>query len=378
MAWPCRTIRSTVSRTGSTSTPRWARSWSPTRPSTAVPEELLLTTGAEFTTTLLRRSNLVGADARVLNDAHVARVQAALRTIHSRFRTLYGVGERRPVRDGDRVQDHGGRQVRRQAGEALGVRRPRTRPRRSGAHACAATVRDRGASASRTAVPAAGDEPTGVASGLAERYRRVVTVASVEITSAPSLDTDGDSVRDSYGRGDVIKVTVTWSAGVRSGPVPKGGSGPFLRLDVGGATRKRQPGERLGLGPPLAEVPLHGAGVGQRRRRHLAGAFKLWRHPRPGGRDPAGFAGTGRLPGVHRVLGRSAAQGGRQPGRGFSARAGARERERRSARHDLRRGPRSPPGTRRIRRCCAWALFIQRAGPAATSIRDGSPSRAGS
>ena len=65
-----------------------------TNPSSAsVPEELLLGTGEEFTTTLLRRSNLVGEDERVLSDTHIALLQAALRTIHSRFRTLYDVAE---------------------------------------------------------------------------------------------------------------------------------------------------------------------------------------------------------------------------------------------------------------------------------------------
>ncbi|MYD92187.1 MAG: hypothetical protein F4Y02_00540 [Chloroflexi bacterium] len=61
--------------------------------SAAVPEELLLGTGETFTTTLLQRSNLVADDARVLSDAHIASLQAALRTIHSGFRTLYGKPE---------------------------------------------------------------------------------------------------------------------------------------------------------------------------------------------------------------------------------------------------------------------------------------------
>ena len=59
----------------------------------AVPEELLLGTGEEFTTTLVQHSNLVADDARVLSDTHIATLQAALRTIHARFRTLYGVAE---------------------------------------------------------------------------------------------------------------------------------------------------------------------------------------------------------------------------------------------------------------------------------------------
>ena len=65
-----------------------------TNPAAAsVPEELLLGTGDEFTTTVLQHSNLVADDARVLADAHITSLQAALRTIHSRFRTLYGVAE---------------------------------------------------------------------------------------------------------------------------------------------------------------------------------------------------------------------------------------------------------------------------------------------
>ena len=59
----------------------------------AVPEELLLGTGEEFETTLVQRSNLIADDGRVLSDAHITTLQAALRTIHSRFHTLYDVAE---------------------------------------------------------------------------------------------------------------------------------------------------------------------------------------------------------------------------------------------------------------------------------------------
>ena len=61
--------------------------------SSSVPEELLLGSGEEFETTLLRRSNRVADDVRVLSEAQIAALQSALRTIHSRFRTLYGVAE---------------------------------------------------------------------------------------------------------------------------------------------------------------------------------------------------------------------------------------------------------------------------------------------
>ena len=63
--------------------------------SAAVPEELLLGagTGDEFTTTVVARSNLVADGARVLGDAHVALLRAALGRIHARFATLYAVEE---------------------------------------------------------------------------------------------------------------------------------------------------------------------------------------------------------------------------------------------------------------------------------------------
>ena len=63
--------------------------------SAAVPEELLLSAGAgeRFTTTVVARSNLVADGARVLGDAHVALLRAALGRIHARFATLYAVEE---------------------------------------------------------------------------------------------------------------------------------------------------------------------------------------------------------------------------------------------------------------------------------------------
>ena len=61
--------------------------------SSAVPEELLLSTGAEFETTVVARSNLVADGARVLGESHVALLHAALGRIHAHFATLYGVGE---------------------------------------------------------------------------------------------------------------------------------------------------------------------------------------------------------------------------------------------------------------------------------------------
>ena len=61
--------------------------------SAAVPEELLLSTDEEFQTTLVSRSNLVEDDVRVLSDAHIETLHAALGTIHDHFEGLYEVGE---------------------------------------------------------------------------------------------------------------------------------------------------------------------------------------------------------------------------------------------------------------------------------------------
>ena len=58
-----------------------------------VPEELLLGDGEDFEVTVVSRSNLVAGDARVISDAHIATLHAALGTIHGRFETLYGIDE---------------------------------------------------------------------------------------------------------------------------------------------------------------------------------------------------------------------------------------------------------------------------------------------
>ena len=59
----------------------------------AVPEELLLGDGEDFEVTVVSRSNLVAVDARVISEAHIATLHAALGTIHGRFETLYGIDE---------------------------------------------------------------------------------------------------------------------------------------------------------------------------------------------------------------------------------------------------------------------------------------------
>ena len=65
-----------------------------TNPSAAaVPEVLLLSTDEEFETTLVSRSNLVSDDVRVLSEAHIETLHAALGTIHDGFEDLYEVGE---------------------------------------------------------------------------------------------------------------------------------------------------------------------------------------------------------------------------------------------------------------------------------------------
>ena len=59
----------------------------------AVPEELLLGDGEDFEVTVVSRSNRVAVDTRVVSEAHLATLHAALGTIHGRFETLYGVDE---------------------------------------------------------------------------------------------------------------------------------------------------------------------------------------------------------------------------------------------------------------------------------------------
>ena len=61
--------------------------------SAAVPEELLLSADEEFETTLLTRSNLVAEGVRVLSEAHIGSLHAALGSIHDHFEGLYEVGE---------------------------------------------------------------------------------------------------------------------------------------------------------------------------------------------------------------------------------------------------------------------------------------------
>ena len=65
-----------------------------TNPSSrAVPEELLLGDGEDYAVNVVRRSNLLADDARVLSAAHIATLHAALGSIHARFETLYGIAE---------------------------------------------------------------------------------------------------------------------------------------------------------------------------------------------------------------------------------------------------------------------------------------------
>ena len=59
----------------------------------AVPEELLLGDGEDYAVNVVRRSNLLADDARVLSAAHIATLHGALGSIHTRFETLYDIAE---------------------------------------------------------------------------------------------------------------------------------------------------------------------------------------------------------------------------------------------------------------------------------------------
>ena len=60
----------------------------------AVPEELLLGDGEDVVAvTVVRRSNLLADDARVLSAAHIATLHGALGSIHTRFETLYDIAD---------------------------------------------------------------------------------------------------------------------------------------------------------------------------------------------------------------------------------------------------------------------------------------------
>ena len=61
-------------------------------------------------------------------------------------------------------------------------------------------------------------------------------IASVAVASAPTVDADDDGTADTYGRGEVIRVTVTWSADVLW-DVSATGAAIAVRLDVGGTAR---------------------------------------------------------------------------------------------------------------------------------------------
>ena len=64
----------------------------------------------------------------------------------------------------------------------------------------------------------------------------LTTIVSVTIESAPSIDADGDTAADTYGRGEHIRVKVTWSADVLW-DVSAAGAAMAVELDVGGTTR---------------------------------------------------------------------------------------------------------------------------------------------
>ena len=61
-------------------------------------------------------------------------------------------------------------------------------------------------------------------------------IASMAVVSAPSVDADNDDTAETYGRGEVIRVKVTWSADVLW-DVSASGASMAVRLDVGGTAR---------------------------------------------------------------------------------------------------------------------------------------------
>ena len=62
-------------------------------------------------------------------------------------------------------------------------------------------------------------------------------IVAVALTSTPSIDTDGDSVAETYGVGETIEVTVTWDADVLW-DVSAPGAALKLDLDIGGHTKR--------------------------------------------------------------------------------------------------------------------------------------------
>ena len=61
-------------------------------------------------------------------------------------------------------------------------------------------------------------------------------IASVAVVSTPSIDADTDGTAETYGRGEAIRVKVTWSADVLW-DVSASGAEMAVRLDVGGTAR---------------------------------------------------------------------------------------------------------------------------------------------
>ena len=63
------------------------------------------------------------------------------------------------------------------------------------------------------------------------------TVTSVAIASLPSVDVDSDGTKETYGRGEHVRVRVTWSAPVIWDVSASDGAQLAVRLDVGGTVR---------------------------------------------------------------------------------------------------------------------------------------------
>ena len=91
----------------------------------------------------------------------------------------------------------------------------------------AATLRD-----------ASGNEAPGFAGKAVENKTPVpeTRIESVAVVSAPTVDADDDGTAETYGRGEVLRVKVTWSAEVLW-DVSATGAALAVRLDVGGTAR---------------------------------------------------------------------------------------------------------------------------------------------
>ena len=172
------------------------------------------------------------------------------------------------------------------------------------------------------------------------------SIASVAITSTPSLDADGNGTPDTYRRWEKIEVTVTLGQGGELGRVGLG-DGHTRTTRRGRGNAGGEPGEGRGdhRDGAVAEVPLPGAGGRRGHRRRVPDAERGGR-PRPaGGRGDAGRRRRRVRPGGARgARGERQPQGGRHPDRHDRADAVEHGAGRRQADADLQRAPRRDVG----------------------------------